>query len=541
MRCSTLLAGACLALIAAVGARAAEPMPQSLQARLAALAAGERVAVAGEELVSRRIVPRIYEATGLQLLWQDPDRFAALLETIRSAADDGLRPSDYHLRALAQLASTAGGGVDADLLATDAYVMLLYDLYLGRVDPVAIEPNWNLPRRRLHEERAPEFVINAIRSGQIRETAARVRPDYYLYELGRAALARYREIQNEGGWDTIAKGPKLEPGASDARVPQLRRRLAVSGDYAGPASASQQYDAALAEAVRGFQRRHLLTADGEVGATTLRELNVPVAARIDQLRINLERGRWVLHEIGDEDLLVVDIAGYGVRFLRQHKVVWRARAIVGQRYRETPVFRAQIENVVFNPIWTVPPGILAKDVLPQMQRGENVLERKKLKVLDGDGAPVDPSTVRWSDYTADTFPYVLRQDSGDDNALGRVKINFPNPYLVYLHDTPTRSLFDRSQRTFSSGCIRIERPLELVELLLADPEKWNAEAIRAAVDTGTTRTVTLTRKVPVLLIYWTADADAEGRVVFKRDVYGRDARLLRALNGRFRFGTRVRA
>jgi L,D-transpeptidase YcbB len=540
MRFVSLLAAAGIGLLAAAGACPAEPA-QLLRARVAALAAGERVEIAGETLVSRRIVPRVYEATGQRLLWQDPERFAALLETLQGAAADGLRPDDYHLRALTTFASPGARGVDADLLATDGYVMLLYDLYLGRVDPLSIEPNWNVPGQPLHEQQALEFVVSALQSGQIREAAVRVRPDYYLYDRGRAALARYREIEHGGGWGTVANGAKLQPGASDPRVPGLRRRLAVSGDYAGEPSDSQQYDAALVEAVRVFQRRHLLTDDGEVGATTLSELNVPVAARIDQLRINLERGRWVLHEIGDDDLLVVDIAGYGVRFLRQHKVVWRTRAIVGQPYRKTPVFRALIDNVVFNPTWTVPPGIIAKDVLPQLQRGENVLERKKLKVFDRDGAPVDPATVRWSDYTASNLPYVLRQDSGEDNALGRVKINFPNPHLVYLHDTPTRSLFDRSQRTFSSGCIRIERPLELVELLLADPAKWNSDAVRAAVDAGTTRTVPLPHQIPVLLIYWTADLDPDGRVVFKRDVYQRDARLLRALNGRFNFGTRAKA
>ena len=222
-------------------------------------------------------------------------------------------------------------------------------------------------------------------------------------------------------------------------------------------------------------------------------------------------------------------------------MIWRARAIVGQPFRQTPEFRAEIDSVVFNPTWTVPPGIIAKDVLPQLQRGDDVLARKKLRLFDRDGAPVDPAGVRWSDYTARSFPYLLRQDAGDDNSLGRVKIDFPNPHLVYLHDTPTRSLFDRSQRTFSSGCIRIERPLELVELLLANPTQWNAAAIRAAVDAGTTRTVLLPHKVPVLLIYWTADEDPDGRIVFKRDVYRRDARLLRALDGRFNFGTRVKA
>jgi murein L,D-transpeptidase YcbB/YkuD len=543
MRFTPLLVAACLWMAAAAATPdpgTAAP-PEALRARLATLAAGDRVTIAGDELVSHRVVPRVYEATGMRLLWQDSARFDALLAAIREAADDGLRPEDYHLGALERLATDATRGADADLLATDAYVMLLYDLYLGKVDPLSIEPNWKLPGRPLREQQALDFVVAALASGRIGEAAARVRPHHWLYEHGRAALARYRAIARAGGWGTVGRGPKLEPGARDVRVPELRRRLAASGDYTGPVGDSPEYDVALVAAVRVFQRRHLLTDDGEVGASTLRELNVPAESRIDQLRINLERGRWVLYEIGDEDLVVVDIAGYGVRYLRNRAVIWRGRAIVGRPYRQTPVFRAEIEDVVFNPTWTVPPGILARDVLPQMQAGEDVLTHKRLKVFDRAGAPVDPAGVRWSDYTAANFPYVLRQDAGDDNSLGRVKIDFPNPYLVYLHDTPARALFERSQRTFSSGCIRVERPLELAELLLADPVRWDAAAIRAAVDAGTTRTVRLARKVPVLLIYWTADEDADGRVVFKRDVYGRDARLLRALDGRFRFGTRIKA
>jgi murein L,D-transpeptidase YcbB/YkuD len=518
---------------------------RELADRLTAFGQANPKAIAGEPLVSQVALPLIYRATGGHLLWQDPARRAALLETVRGVAEDGLRPEDYHLDALARLAAggaareTPAAQADFDLLATDAYVMVLYHLYFGKVDPVAIEPNWNLPQRTARQRDALGLVEQALSAGTIRESAAALRPKHWLYAHGRAALARYRALEAQGGWQPLPAGKKLEPGATDPRVPALRRRLGVSGDYQGPASDSPQFDALLAAGLRVFQQRHLLTPDGVVGAATLRELNVPVRARVDQLRINLERGRWVLHDIGDEDLVVVDIAGYGVRYLRHQHSIWRARAIVGQQFRQTPVFRAQIESVVFNPTWTVPPGILAKDVLPQMQRGENVLARKKLEVYDRNGGHVDPATVAWARYTATSFPYVLRQAAGDGNALGRVKINFPNPYLVYLHDTPTRSLFDKDDRTFSSGCIRVERPLELVELLLGDPVKWNASAIRAAVDAPETRTVTLNRKVPVLLMYWTADEDPDGRIVFKRDLYHRDAPLLRALDGRVSFGVRL--
>ncbi len=506
-----------------------------LQGRVAALSAGQSLRIGDETIVSRVALPRIYTASGYRLLWQDPARRAALRTEIAAAADDGLVPEDFHAKALA---SQDIGAADFDLLATDAYVLLLYQLYLGKVAPTAVEPDWNFKQRAVREADAINFIVKAVSSGQIHESAEQLRPHHWLYERGRRTLARYRALERDGGWPTITPGPKLGPGANDPRVPVLRERLTITGDYTGPASASTDFDAPLADALRVFQTRHLLDADGIVGPGTLRELNVPVSQRIAQLRINLERGRWVLHEIEDGDLVVVDVAGYGVRYLRDRKAIWRSRAIVGQPFRQTPIFRATIDNVVFNPTWTVPPGILAKDILPQMQRGDNVLARKRLKVYDRAGKPVDPSGIAWSQYTARNFPYVLRQDAGDDNALGHVKINFPNPHLVYLHDTPSRALFDKYDRSFSSGCIRVDRPLELTELLLAGNGGWDRTAIRAAVDKGETRTVTLSRKVPVLIIYWTADEDQDGRVVFKRDVYKRDDKLRRALDGTFSVGGR---
>ena len=501
----------------------------------------------GEDLISHVALPAIYGEGGYAPLWQDPASIAALLATLREVEDDGRRPDDYHYGALARLAAqrdtatSAAARAEFDLLATDALITVLYHLYVGKVDPVSIEPNWNFGRRGLREREALELAQRAIASGGIRASVAAARPQHWRYQLGRERLAEYRALAAQGGWATLPQGPKLVPGANDARVPALRRRLGVTHDYAGPLGAGERFDAALVQALQVFQARHLLPADGVLGAATLRELNVPAAARVEQLRINLERGRWVLHEIGEGDLVVVDIAGFGVRYVRDRRTIWQARAIVGRRYRQTPVFRAEIDNVVFNPTWTVPPGILAKDVLPELRRGEDVLARKQLGLYTREGRPVDPARVDWSRYSAANVPFVLRQDAGEENALGRVKIYFPNPYLVYLHDTPGRALFDKVDRSFSSGCIRIERPLELIELLFNDPVHWDASAIRAAVDAGVTRTVKLPRHIPVLLIYWTADEDNAGRVVFKRDVYGRDARLRRALDDSFRFGTRARA
>jgi murein L,D-transpeptidase YcbB/YkuD len=198
------------------------------------------------------------------------------------------------------------------------------------------------------------------------------------------------------------------------------------------------------------------------------------------------------------------------------------------------VFRSQITYVVFNPTWTIPPGILVKDKLPELRRDPGALQRMRIRVLDASGREVDPYTIDWSRYGSGRLPpYRFRQDSGPDNALGLVKIMFPNPYLVYLHDSPAKSLYERDERTFSSGCIRVQRPFELAELLLNDP-RWTQPAMQQLVETGRTLTVTLANPIPVLILYWTAQPRPDGQVIFRNDVYRRDAATLAALDGDFR-------
>ena len=206
----------------------------------------------------------------------------------------------------------------------------------------------------------------------------------------------------------------------------------------------------------------------------------------------------------------------------------------GKPYRQTPVFASKIDQVVFNPTWTVPPTILSKDILPQIKRNPGYLASKKLEVLDRNGNPVDPAAVDWSRLTARNFPYTLRQGPGPDNALGRVKFLFPNPYSVYLHDTPSKALFEKEDRAFSSGCIRVQRPLELAELLLKDPKTWNSETIARTIEAGVPTTARVSPPVPVLLMYWTIVPSDDGHTVFKRDPYRRDPRLATALDAPFR-------
>ena len=512
---------------------------EALRDRLEQMQAMDRPGAPREEVAARKALPVLYEEAGYQPLWT-PERHRMLLDLLRESAEDGLSPEDYHLSELTRLAPVFGGaGADAvsraraDVLATDSFYLLLYHLYLGKVDPKTLDANWNFDPRPVGERGGVDFVLEALTKDRLREAVARVRPDHWWYARARAALSEYRRLEERGGWKPVPAGKTLKPGMKDPRVVALRGRLAVTGELSGQPLDSDSFDEPLAEAVRKFQARHRLASDGVVAAGTLAELNVPVAARILQIRLNLERARWVLHDIPEGEAVIVDLAGFEVAFLKKGEVTWRSRIQIGKPYNQTPIFKSRIDTVVFNPTWTIPPGIIRKETLPAIRRDPGYLQKKGLELIDAKGRKVDPAGVNWAAQNASSFPYMVRQPAGPDNALGRVKILFPNPYFVYLHDTPSKSLFEKSERAFSHGCMRTERPLELAELVLNDPENWDSRSIAQTVEAGETKTVRLKKPIPVLIMYWTIDPAGEGKTAFKRDPYSRDPGLARALDAPF--------
>jgi murein L,D-transpeptidase YcbB/YkuD len=294
----------------------------------------------------------------------------------------------------------------------------------------------------------------------------------------------------------------------------LRRRLAVTGDLPAGTDASSTFDAALEGGVKAFQERHGLEPNGTVGPQTVAALNVPVGARIEQIRATLERCRWVMHDLPDR-LVLVNVAGFTVSFIGPNGPTWESRAVVGKPYTKTPIFRADMKYVVVNPTWTIPPGIMRSEIRPAMRRDPRYLQRKGYRMVNGQ----------------------VVQPAGPKNALGRIKLMLPNQHAVYLHDTPSRSFFDETSRTFSHGCVRVEKPFELAALVLDDPQ-WTPETLLAAADTGKTRTIVLKRPLPVLILYWTAAAGRDGRTYFLPDVYGRDPAIVRALHRGFAFRKR---
>lgn len=514
-----------------------------LKTRVETLRRKGQLEVRGSRLASIIVLPDFYERRGFRPAWTS-STIDQLFRAIAGAEADGLDPRDYNQTLLAQLRDEVAAKrppdsallADYDLLLTDALIRLGYHFMFGKVDPERIDADWNMSRQLPGFEPAVEMQ-RALDANDVYGALEREKPSHPFYTSLKRELARYRKIESAGGWPTVPSGATLRVGSVDARVPTLKRRLLATGDLpSGTDTSSTVYDSTVAAAVRGFQARVGDDADGVFGAGTRNALNVPVRDRVQQMRLSLERGRWVLHNL-DSTFVVVNVAGYSVYYVRGGSTVWRSRAVVGLPYRRTPIFRDSIKYLDFNPTWTVPPGILARDMLPRLKRGGIRALPAGMRVLDRSGRTVNASRINWSSYSASKFPFTLRQDPGPQNALGRVKFMFPNKYLVYLHDTPSRELFDETARAFSSGCIRIERPFELADLLLAD-RKWNADSTARVLATGRTRTVNLRRPVPVLLLYLTSWVDDKGSVNFRSDIYGRDTRLARALDEPFRFRSR---
>jgi murein L,D-transpeptidase YcbB/YkuD len=495
----------------------------------------------GVSIASVDLLLSIYEPRNYLPTWSDQRQIGELVAAIKATAADGLDPSDYHLELVESIYTDRLAGRQAspeetavrDLILTDSLARLGYHQLFGKVNPYTFDPHWNF-RRELNDVDPAIAIQNAIDSPSLTEFLSNFFQRGWFYRKLQTALADYRQIAANGGWSVVPDGPTLKPGASDRRLPVIARRLIISGDLAPGDTVTRPaiYDESVQQAVRRFQERHGLDTDAVIGPATLRALNVPVEMRVEQLEVNIERARWVLDDIED-DFVLVNIAGFKAYVFRDRKVVWETKVQVGSAFHQSPVFRDEIKYVVLNPTWTVPYSIATKEILPKIKRDPNYFATRDFDLKTHSGKFVDPSSVNWATITARNFPYWLVQRPGPNNALGRIKIMFPNEHAVYLHDTPSKALFSKAERAFSHGCIRVENPFDLAEQLLGD-NGWNQEKFQAVLDEKKTKTVLLSKPMPVLLLYWTAMADPDGTVYFFNDVYERDERIAEALGEPFR-------
>ncbi|GAB3370218.1 L,D-transpeptidase family protein [Azotobacter armeniacus] len=471
-----------------------------------------------------------YRQLGYPRVWAGDGRLEKLLEQLAQLVDDGLDPARYQLATLRQLAGNPAShpqhSTCTDLLATHAYLQALRHLVYGQLDQSQAEPLWRSPNSRAPAPPAlfPAFAVTHL--DDLPAAFSRARPAFEPYRALRHAHATLRQNPPHN-WRHVPAGDLLRPGMADERIPLLEQRLADEGyltEAARPDTDRRRYTPQLVEAVKRFQTRHFLDDDGVVGPATLAELNVTPGARLEQVRANLERFRWLAREM-EPTLLLVDVAGAQLTLFRDHEPRWQTRTQVGRPARPTPLLKSQITHLTLNPTWTIPPTILREDKLPQIQRNIGFLANQNLKVIDYEGNEVNPHSVDWHNPSG----IMLRQGPGPHNPLGRIAIRFANPFAVYLHDTPSQHLFAKETRTLSSGCVRVERAMQLTDLLLEGASPAERQRFEEILASGKTRNVNLPRPVPILLAYWTAQVDDSGQLTFRPDIYAHDRKIIASL------------
>lgn len=472
-------------------------------------------------LYSSRLLAELYAEGDFTPRWTD-EQARSLLALAEASPDDGLEPADFRtdeIRAILDdggLAALAGDArADADLLLSDALLRYIHHHRFGKYDPKRIR-RAGADTRPVNADQLRADLDAALDAPDLSEHLAAALPQPFFYRNLKRAYQRYRTLLQAGKATPIPGGSNLKTGMTDPRVPLIRARLTRLEDWDGPPSAEpERYDEPLTEAVRAFQRRSGLATDGVVGPRTLAALNQAIDEDgMALIRANLERMRWLHDRVGD-DFVFIDVAGFQLELYRGNQLAWSTPVVVGTRKDQTPMFRDEMEYVVFNPTWSVPVSI--QKTMGRVGRKYQVVDRRTGRRVSG---------VNASNYRR----YRIVQPAGPGNALGRVKFIFPNNHAVYLHDTPSKHLFSRGERAYSHGCIRVKDPLDLADRIL-DAPNWDQAEVKRVVNRGRTRHVHLDDHLQVLIYYLTARADADGRVGFRRDIYGRDANLIKAMQG----------
>ena len=483
----------------------------------------------------REHVKRLYESTNFEPLWLKGDELTSqamdLVEALRRSRQKGLNPSDYgadnlatQTKALKGASAATQASFDAALtLATMRYVS---DLRIGRINPEHLKFGIDVEAKKYD---LPEFVGQKVaKVGDVQAVLNGIEPPYSGYRRIETTLKQYLDLAAKGDGEKVPAGAKtVAPGDAYAGTAPLAARLRLLGDL--PAGRGfDSYNGALVEGVKHFQGRHGLAADGKLDAATLRELNTPLSARVQEIDDALERWRWMPTEFKEPPVLV-NIPEFRLRaYSGEQQLALSMNVVVGKAApTKTPVFTDDIRFIVFRPYWNVPPGILRRSVIPGITKSSSYIAKERFEVTDSSGRLVSPS----DDIVAGlrSGKYSIRQKPGPANALGLVKFMFPNTYSVYLHSTPSTELFSRSLRDFSSGCIRVEKPAELASFLLRrqpNGAEWTVQRSQAAMDSGKdNQQVNLAVKVPVLILYVTAVAEEDGTIHFFDDIYGHDKRL----------------
>ncbi|WP_374446789.1 murein L,D-transpeptidase [Stella sp.] len=462
------------------------------------------------------------------------ERGRALLATLAQAEEHGLSPEALGVPALQAMAEKADPAQrpQVEVALTGALVR-----FAGWL--LGVEREEGAPRHTVfvldQDQLDTRALARMIEAGDIPRLVAALSPAHSQYQRLLAARRLYKErAAQQAAAPRIPTGPTIRAGYSDARVPAIRARLAALGADVGTTDQPTRYDPKLRQAVMEFQAAHRLQPDGSVGRATLDALNAGPADRLVQIDATLERWRRMPRDLGARHVLV-NVPAYTLKVVEGDRATMQMKVVVGTRARQTPTFSSRLATVEINPTWSVPAKLAAEDILPAIRRNPNYLEEHNIRVLavvDGRVRQIDPAEIDWESQAGRRLPFRFRQDPGAGNSLGKVKMMLPNDEAIYLHDTPKRSLFQRTARAYSSGCIRLEKPDLFANLLLTEGAGWTQEQIDAAFAQRGTRAVPLRDSLPVHIAYLTAWVDDDGKAVFHDDIYGQDERVVQMLRAR---------
>lgn len=495
--------------------------------------------IEGEPVIAKHFIPEFYKSRNYQPAWSEYESFQDVINGLNGIEENGLRPEDYHVAAFDSLEASIiklkkrdyhnnPWVAEFDMLITDALFTYAYHLFYGKTNPQSFDAHWNFKKLQFPKGMV-DNLSEAIENRDISKRLSNIEPDFKGYKKMKEVLKMYRAIAEEGGWGTVNSDKVIKPGDNNQTIIQIRKRLDISNELSNISPTdSLLYDENLQKDLQKFQENHGLTPDGIIGKNTFAALNIPVKKKIKMITVNMERDRWVNKAFSDFFVLV-NIAAFEAYIFKDSIRIHTTRAMVGKTYHQTPVFAAKMQYLEVNPTWTVPTSITRRELIPKIQGDKNYLTNKHMEVVDFQGNIVDTSKINFQELTSTSpFPYMLRQKPGPWNALGQVKFIFPNPFSVYLHDTPSRSLFARENRSLSHGCIRIENPLDFATVILQNTT-YDKEAITKIVKSQKTQRIILSDKPDVMLLYWTVGLGNHGELRFVNDIYSRDQKVYDAL------------
>ena len=487
------------------------------------------------------VLSKIYHENGLKPFWvgtDGPEKQAKVIfETLKDADSHGLIPEHYLTDKIQKYwkSTDAKGLAGLDILLTLGLRGYVADMREGSIEARKIDPKLFATARDVEVD-YDSLREQALSGSDMQAFLEQQVPPFLQYRKLRKALKEYRAMKAKGGWESIPEGKVLKPGMEDERVRLIRKRLVITGDLISDDLERVIYDDRTVQAVKRFQSRHGFEPDGIIGKNTLSALNISVDTKIRQIVINMERYRWIKHQLG-ERVIAVNIAGFNAAGIKPKTgdIEIKMRVIVGKEYHKTPVFSDSIKYVEFNPYWNIPVSIAKNEMLPKLKKNANYLKEQNIRIFSSwgpDAKELDSTAIDWGKVSKrEISRWHLRQEPGPHNALGTVKIVFPNKFSVYLHDTPSHSLFQKTKRAFSHGCIRLSRPAEMASYVLGGEKNgWNIERVKEIIAGEKRQVVSLKKPFPIYILYRTVIVSPENEEVnFRADIYGRDALLEKAL------------